>query len=260
MKSSIALNAFKWLVWRDMRALMRNFAATWFDNVVLLVAVVVFNSFVMPNFGLPANFGLYMLVSQTIACMTWIAINQSNALAVDLEGPQTITYELTLPLPAWCVYLKLVCVAALHSLLITTAVLPVGMLIAFGQLHLSWFTPLFFIVYPTACIMAASFGFMLAVWFKSLTSLNSFWMRWGSVLWMFSGLFAPWKIMLKTSVFMAAAALANPFLYVYEATHTPFMGQEQFLNIWFCLGMLILFCTLFLFVGWRLFKRRLDCV
>lgn len=260
MKNSITLHTFAWLVWRDVRALLSNFKTRWVDNACVIVVVVMLNNYVMPTFGLPGNFGMYMLVSQIVATTLYIIFEQGSALVVDLAGSQAITYELTLPLPSWLVYFKLVCVAALRGLILGATVLPVGLILVYNSLQVSVLTLLYPLIYPLCCIFFATFIMMIASSFRTVESFASFWMRWGMAIWMFGGLFAPWFIMYKASKLIAYATLANPVLYAFESMHVPFMGQAGFLNVWLCLAVMLVFGALFLFIGWRVFKRRLDCV
>jgi len=60
----------------------------------------------MPSLGLPLNYGAFTAVSMVVIMGAYNAWAGSIAIAADLAGPKTITYDLTLPLPYWMVWIK----------------------------------------------------------------------------------------------------------------------------------------------------------
>lgn len=255
------LRTFLWLLWRDIRALRKTFFNQWFDYTCTLSLVVLFNDNVMPTFGLPATFGVYMFISQAIASVLWVISGDAGTWAYDIHGPKAISYELTLPISHRLVYLKYAAAYAIKAMAINLASMPVAALCIVKNINFSAISPIkFLIAYVLSALFFALFNLCIVVLYNTVESYNHFWMRWGMVIWMFSGLFAPWYITYKSSVYAGYATLLNPFVYVYEAAHAAFMGQAQFINFWACTVAMIGFGILFAIGGLYLFKKRLDCV
>jgi ABC-type multidrug transport system permease subunit len=215
----------------------------------------------MTKFGLPASYGVHILVGQGLASVVWLVSYDLNLLAYDLQGPKTISYELTLPITYRLIYLKYVLAAMIKGALVNLAALPVCALLIAQDVNVAAISPGTFLGgYLLAALLMAFFCMLLTVIFKNADALNSFWMRWGMALWMFSGLYTPWYVMAKAAAWAGYLTLLNPFLYAFEATHAAFMGQQQFINFWWCIIAMIGFIVLFAYVGMYRFKKRLDCV
>jgi hypothetical protein len=258
---STTLNTFLWLLWRDIRALRKTFVSQWIDYSFIICAVVVLNNYFMTAFGMPVSFGVHMLVSQSIASMIWLITGDTNFLAMDVHGPKAISYELTLPITYRLIYLKYACAFVIKAVLVNLATFPLGAIFVLNKIDVSAIAPLKFLgITIFAAIVIALFSMMLAMLFKNIDALSKFWMRWGMIIWMFSGLYTPWYIMAKASIWAGYATLINPLVYCIEAAHAAFMGQQQFINFWLCILAIIAFGVLFAFVGMYFFKKRLDCV
>lgn len=258
---SVTFNTFLWLLWRDIRALRRTFISQWIDYSFVTCAVVILNNYFMTAFGMPVTFGVHMLVSQSIASMIWLITADTSMLAMDVQGPKAVSYELTLPITYRLVYLKYACAFVIKAVVINLATFPLGALCVFNKIDIGAISPIKFLgITIFSAIVIAFFSMMLAMLFKSVDSLSKFWMRWGMLIWMFGGLYTPWYIMAKASIWAGYATLINPLLYCLEAAHAAFMGQQQFINFWLCVLAIIGFGLIFTFIGMYLFKKRLDCV
>lgn len=255
------LNTFFWLLWRDVLALRKTFFSQWVNYSCSLSLIVIFNANIMPTFGLPATFGVYMFISQAVASLLWVISSDVSSWAYDLHGPKAISYELTLPISYQLVYLKYATAYAIKAMAINLASMPVAAIFVVKSIDFSAISPLKFLAaYVLSSLFFALFDLCVVVLYTSIEAYNHFWMRWGMVIWMFSGLFAPWHITYKTSAYAGYATLLNPFIYVYEGAHAAFMGQGQFINFWICCTAVMCFGTLLAFVGMQFFKKRLDCV
>ncbi len=258
---STTLNTFLWLLWRDIRALRRTFVSQWIDYSFIICAVVVLNNYFMTAFGMPVSFGVHMLVSQSIASMIWLVTADTNVLAMDVHGPKAISYELTLPITYKLVYIKYACAFVIKAIVINLASFPLGALCVLNKIDIGAIAPLKFLgITIFAAIVIALFSMMLAMLFKSIDALSKFWMRWGMIIWMFSGLYTPWYAMSKASVWAGYIFLFNPFIYNFESIHAAFMGQTGFINFWLCIAAMLAFGIFFMLCGMWLFKKKLDCV
>ncbi len=256
-----ALNTFIWLLWRDVRALRKTFINQWLDFSFLLCTVVILNTYFMPFMGVSKSFGVLMLTSQIAASLAWVITGDAGVWAYDLQGSKSILYELTLPITYRLVYLKYACAFAIKSVSINLATLPIGILLVFKVIDFGAISPIKFLgAYLLSAVVFAFFNLFVVVLYKNVESYNRFWMRWGMIIWMFSGLFTPWAVMKKASTLAGYFLLLNPFLYIYESAHAAFMGQPGFINFWTCILAMLVFSVLFMLFGMKLFKKKLDCV
>lgn len=257
----IICNTFFWLLWRNIRALRKEFLNQWIDLAILSSSITLIYAYVLPAVGLAANYGMFMMLGQVTSSCIWVIQYESSKIVTDLEGPKTISYELTLPLPYWLVYIKTGLEFAIKTALLNILSVPLGILLlwpkfSWAQLSIGKFL----LVYPLINIFFGFFCLLIAVYTKGIVSFSRFWMRWGAQLFFFSGYLFSWFTLYGISKILAYLNLLNPLIYPFEIFRIPFMGQTDFINFWICLLAIIIFTFLFALLGISIFKRRLDCV
>ena len=102
----ISLRVFGWLLLADMRSLWKNFFNNLLDATAWPVVIIFINGIIMPAMGMEQDYGAFATVSIIVTMGFYSAWTGSMLIAADLAGPQTVSYELTLPLPYWMVWLK----------------------------------------------------------------------------------------------------------------------------------------------------------
>src|SRR5579872_7227130 len=102
----ISLRVFLRLLWFDIRFLGKDFWDNFLDSLIWPTALIAVNGYVMPAAGMPANYGAFITVSMLIIMGSYTAWSAAFVIATDLAGEQAISYELTLPLPYWMVWLE----------------------------------------------------------------------------------------------------------------------------------------------------------
>jgi len=257
----ISLNSFFWLIYRGIRSLKKTIVTQWIDFAILTGSITLIYGYIMPSLGLKGDYGIFMMLGQVAACCVWIIQGESTKIVTDLDGPKVISYELTLPLPYWAVYIKVACEYAIKAALVNIINIPLGLFLLWNKVDWSQISIFkFLLIYPLINIFFAFFCLFIAVYVKGIVKFSSFWMRWGAQLFFFSGYFFSWYTLYGISKLAAHINLINPLIYPFEAIHIPFMGQSGFINFWLCVPAIILFTLLFALIGIRIFKRRLDCV
>ncbi len=257
----VTINTFFWLLWRNVRALRKEFLNQWIDLAILSSSITIIYAYILPAVGLASSYGLFVMLAQVASSCVWVIQGESSKIVTDLEGPKVISYELTLPLPYWVIYIKTACEYAIKTMLLNILNIPLGILLLWGKIdwtHLS--VGKFVLIYPLICIFFGFFCLFTAVYAKGIVSFGRFWMRWGAQLFLFSGAFFSWYTLYGLSKLFARINLLNPLIYPFEAIHIPLMGQAGFINFWLCVLAIIIFTILFAFIGIRIFKRKLDCV
>lgn len=257
----ISLRVFGWLLWADARSLYKDFFNNLFDALAWPITIIFINGIIMPAMGLPANYGAFTTVSMIVVMGAYSAWAASMLIAADLAGPQTIAYELTLPLPYWMVWIKNGLYLALKSAVFNITPFFVGKIILGSMLDLSNFSFLkFALIYTASSIF---FG-MFALWSTVITGSHEahtrLEMRLIGPMFFLNGFTASWAAMYAISPSLGILVRCLPWVYAYEGCRAAILGQNGYINIWLCLGMLTFFTTLLIASNIRLFKKRMDCV
>lgn len=255
------VRVFGWLLWVDVRRIFNNFWDNLFDSLAWPTALITMSGYVMPAMGVPDNYGAFISVSMLIIMGSYTAWTGSAEIAADLEGPQAITYELTLPLPFWLVWIKTGLYLALKAAVFNISSLILGKLIlgdSFNLVNLS--VPRFLIVYAVAALFFGFFAAWTTVITKSIEGHSRLDLRLIGPMFYLNGWTASWATMYSVSKALGIFTLCTPWIYAYEGARSAILGSEGYLPFWHCVGMLLFFATIFLFMGMRLFKKRMDCV
>lgn len=261
MEFKIAFKSFKWLFWRDLRILSKDFFNNILDAILLPCGFIITSGYIMPQFGLPEYFGSFMLVGSIIGMCFNSPSTYSGDLTADLEGPKTISYELILPLPYWLVYIKIGLVYAVKSIIVNIFSFPIGIILLFKEFDLTKISFVkFLIIYPSVNILFGFFALCVAVWVKNMVDFGRFWIRWGWQLFIFAGFQFSWLMMYKAIPWLGIFNLLNPLLYPMEAMRVAILGQKGYINFWICFLVILFSIFLFTFIGLKIFKKRLDCV
>lgn len=252
---------FFWLIWRDIRSLVKDFKANLVDVILWPLGVIFVSGYIMPYLGVPSNFGAFILSGTLIAMCFNATGNHAGDLVTDLTGPKAIFYELALPTYSWLICLRMGIVYAIKAALINVFIFPIGMVLLWDNFDITRIAVgKALLIY---CLMNILFGFFslcVALQVKDIEGYGRFWIRWGWQLFTLAGFQFPWAIMYKALPLFAYISLANPLVYCFEGMRAATLGQEGFINFWVCFGMTSFFAALFAYGSLYLFRKRLDCV
>ncbi|HLB40574.1 MAG TPA: ABC transporter permease [Candidatus Babeliales bacterium] len=231
------------------------------DVAIWVILTMVITSYILPLFGLKADFGVFQL-GGVLAAVGLFEVYVSNVeLIADYTGDRIIDYYLTLPLPASLVILSKALYYFLVNLSLTLLVFPLGKLCLWQQLDLSQ------VHYPKlllAIILACAFYAGFVIWSSSITpnmhKLGSVWSRLIFPMWFLGGFQFSWSALHHVFPWLAYLNLLNPMLYITEALRVSLLGQADYLNFWLCLLAITSCASLCFLVGYRNLKRRLDFV
>jgi len=159
LNPSIQLRVFGWLLYYELRAVLKDSKEYLLDSLSWPVVIILANGYIMPALGLPANYGTFSCISMMVIMASFTAWTSSMPLCTDLEGPKAISYELTLPVPYWMVWLKYIIALAVRAALFNFMPLIIGKIILGSAFSLPHFSiPHFLLIYFMACIFFASFA------------------------------------------------------------------------------------------------------
>jgi ABC-2 type transport system permease protein len=257
-----ALKIFGWLLWRDMRVLKIDFINTFIDAMIIPATFIIISGYILPYLGMPMTYGSFMIVSTMLfmafSTATW---RGATYLVQDIEGDRAVSYELTLPLPSWMVFVKFAFRYALNAIFVNIFTLPLGKILLWNQFDLSQFhVGKFILIYIAVTLFFGFFALWIASWVRGMVGFSRFWLRYGSQLLFFSGYQFPWEILNKALPAFSYVNLLNPFVYAFEGTRASVLGQEGNLPFWICFLVLVLYSALFGYCANRNFKQRLDCL
>lgn len=255
------LKTFSWLLWRDIREVKNILVSKIIDSIFWPISQVLISGYVLTEMGLPSNYGLFMLIGCIVAICIWDSSIDASNLATDISGEKQINYELTLPLTYWLVYLRFAFTYAVKAMAFNVISLPLCLIFIPNEFqHLDFNLFKFVLAYSISNIFIGSFITFTVVFTKDVVSYNRFWMRYGSLLFVFSGFQFSWTKLREIYPTLAKINLLNPFVYTFESLRNATMGPNDTINYWYCILALTAFSFIFSYVGIKIFKKRLDCI
>lgn len=256
-----ACSTASWLLWSDIRVFLHDWFQNFLDALCWPVVLILANGYVLPTMGMSADYGAFIAISMLIIMASFTAWTAANSLAADLEGPRSISYELTLPLPYWLVCVKTIVAFGCKAALFNVMSLIVGKVILLDAFSLAHANVLkFFIIYLMSCLFFGSFAFWAAVFAGTIKRFMAIELRVAGPLFFICGYSFSWKTLYAISPMTALGSLIAPWWYAYEGVRAALLGQPGYINFYTCLGMLFLFCLAFSLWGIYLFKKRMDCI
>jgi|GEM_PF-923156 len=256
-----SLRVFGWLLYVDARSLWKDFFNNLLDAAVWPFFIIFVNGIILPKMGMPADYGAFITISMVVIMSAFSARSSATLIAADLDGPQTIAYELTLPLPYWMVWLKNSLYLSLKAILFNTLPLFLGKIILGSQLNFSHFSLFkFSIIYTISALFFGAFALFTTVLTNTLKSYSRLQANFIRPMTFLNGFTSSWAITYAISPVLGIFMRCLPWIYAYEGCRAAILGQDGYINIWVCVGMLTLYTIVFTMASLWLFKKRMDCV
>lgn len=261
MLSKSSINTCFNLVRRDMHVFWPTFFDRFINGTIWVVLTVIIFQYVFPQMGMSQDYAVFMACAN---CMSWgffEVMGNVARLVGDLIGPKAIEYDLTLPLPQWLVFTRLAISNALQAMAIALFILPISKLVLWEQFN---FAQVSFGKFAVIFVLGNMFYGFFSLWLASITknmdAINNVWMRVVFPLWWVGGYQFSWGTMNKMAPRFAKVCLLNPLVYSFEGIRAAILGQEGFINVWYCAGALILASIVVGYIGTRRMMARLDCL
>lgn len=250
-----------WLLWVDLYLFLKNWKDNILDAFFWPVVIILSNGYVMPAMGLPSDYGAFNVASMLIIMASFTAWSAANIFAADFEGARSIGYELTLPLPYWMIYLKIIAQFAVKAAFFNLITIVIGKAILWNTFSFAYFSmSKFLVLYILANLFFGAFALWAACLAGNVKRFMHLELRIAGPLFFICGYSFPFKILYQISPLMGKLMLLTPWIYAYEGLRVAMFGQEGYLPFWICIGMLKVFTLIFTAHGLMLFKKRLDCV
>lgn len=256
-----SLSVFGWLLWVDMRLLGKDFFSNLLDASAWPTVLILVNGYIMPSLGMPAHYGAFTTVSMVVVMGAYTAWAGSMALAADLAGERAISYELTLPLPYWMVWIKCGLALAVRAAAFNIMPLFIGKVLLGSRFDLSNFSLIqFLVMYTVSCLFFGMFALWSTVITNTAEAHSRLELRLIGPMFFLNGWTASWEAMYAVSAALGVFVRFLPWIYAYEGCRAAILGQTGYISLPVCVGMLIFFTVLITGVSVWLFKKRMDCL
>lgn len=232
------------------------------DCTIWFACVIVIFTYVFPSIGLQRNFNALLAVGAIVSCSFWDVWSTATNFVADLEGNQTITYYLTLPISNNLVLIKQILGYAVKAAIPSLVILPLSKLFLWNDVSFSQFSFVkFAMIFCLINIFTGAFSLFVTSTIQDMTHLSKVGTRYLFPLWFFGGSNYSWAMIYKLSPPFAYCILANPLIYASEGIRVSVLGhQEGNIPFLFCAAMLLLFSFVFCWIGINKLKKRLDFV
>lgn len=94
--------------------------------VIITMTQIVVTVYILPYFGLAADFGAFMIGGFVAAYPLWEAYPVVANLIGDIEGEKRLTYELLLPVPSYLIFFKMMLSFTFQSIVSSFLIIPIS--------------------------------------------------------------------------------------------------------------------------------------
>ena len=255
------LSVFKELLLTDLHILRGTLFDQMFNLIIWASTQIIVASYLMPLLGMSSAFSSFMLVGLCASAGLFGIFPNVALMISDFEGDQVFAYYLTLPIPSWMVFFRLIIYYALNYAFLGALVLPVGKLLIWNQfdastIHWDQFAVMFILTH----FFYGAFTLWIASRVRNMTKMSNAWMRFVYPIWFMGGFQFSWYMLESKWPYLAWLNLFNPMTYIMEGMRGAVLGQTGYLNVWLCACMLTVFTILCSWRGIMRLKQRLDFV
>jgi len=260
-QTNFYLQTMQHLLHADLKTFKESFFAKTIDLFIWVACTIGVMGYIMPALGLSTDYGNFQLAGSIASAGLFEIFPHVMQMVGDIEGNNTISYQLTLPVPSWLILVKTILYYAICSTVLSIIMLPLGKLVLWNTFSLAHVSLMRFIVMIiTSGILYGAITLLLAAWVKNMAGIGHVWTRCIFPLWFLGGFQFSWATLYGIAPTLAYMDLLNPIIYVMEGFRTALLGQEGNLPFWACVTVVLLMS-----VGaswWAIvqLKKRLDFV
>jgi ABC-2 type transport system permease protein len=245
----------------DLMQFKRIFLGKIIDRFVWVTTYIIVMTYIMPSFGLTKSFGPFLLAG--LICSIGLLETYSGAavLVADLDGDRTISYYLTLPIPSWLIFVRLIIYYAVYYGALAVFILPFGNLLLPESINLaaiSW--PRFGLIFLLMNILHGTIVLWAASNIKNMATLGKIWSRVLHPAWFLGCFQFSWHMLYALWPKVAYLLLLNPVVYTMEGMRSALLGADGYIPFWICCVVLTISIVLLTYNAITRFKKRLDFV
>jgi ABC-2 type transport system permease protein len=255
MKNS---STFFALLEKDIRFIFSNIKGRIIDCLSPITGQILTFGYLFPLMGvLPAKAGP-MFIGSLTALLMQVGFSILMRMLIDMENDRYIDYLITLPLPKNWLLAEFIMSTALEFIVIIVPLLFASLL--FLPIHFEIKIIPFIMIMSCIVIFFASLFLAFSFNFSFEYAADNLWPRYLVPLsWLSAGLFI-WYQLYAFSPTIAYFFLLNPITYVAEGLRASLLPGTQYINVYYCMAMLIIFIIINVIFIKRGFENKLDPV
>jgi len=229
--------------------------------LVITTTQLIVTAYIMPYFGLQSNFGVFMIGGFIASYPFWKSYSLVAELVSDLEKERRLMYELLLPVPSYLIFLKIIISFTLQSIASSIFIIPIAKIFVVDQFNLtniSWVSLI--MMFFANGFFAGAFAIFIASTIKYVLQLEEAWQRYIFPLWLLGGFEFSWVALHTIFPYASYLELLNPILYTNEGFRSALLADPTYIAANICIPILYFFAFIFLFLGIKKLKTRLDFI
>lgn len=252
---------FGQLVRAELVEIKKVYVGKLIDTLIYATVVVIAAGYFMPYLGISATFGAFTAATIFASPGAYEGYPFIAKMLYDFDGQELISYEFTLPVPTWMIFVKKWMVFSLYNLCTGLVLLPFGIMLVPHQFDYSKISCVkSFLILLVSTIFLGAFNLFIASAVKTSEQSDAVWTRFYCPLTFLGACQFSWESVAAKSTFLGWCVLLNPIVYVYEGSRAAVLGQAGSLPFWNCLMVLILCTILFGVWGIKRLQKQRDCV
>jgi ABC-2 type transport system permease protein len=255
--------AFKALLLRDLRVLMKNLGEFIPRTIMQPLLLVFVFTYLFPKIGQGVGGG-----GAAAAAFSTVLVAGVVGLSVIFQGIQAVALPLVqefgytkeiedrvlAPLPVTMVGVAKIVSGAIQGIVAALIVFPVAAVVPATPVHLHFNWPVLLTVLPLGCLMSSSLGLFFGTRFEPRRVPVLF----GVILLpltFLGAVYYPWTTLAKVR-WLQIVVLVNPLLYLSEGCRAALTTGVKHMSLPAIYGALLGFTAFLMYFGLRQFKRR----
>lgn len=246
----------------DLYVLFKDIKSTVLDTSVWITLSTFCNGYIFPHLGVGSSYGAFLVIGHLVSNGFFMCFYAGISIAGDINGDKVVGYELTLPLPAWMVFLKKALAWCAKALVVSILILPLAKVILMSRLDFSQFSILKFLLsFGLVNLFCSFMSIFTASIVDDLLSTGRVWVRYIYPFWYLGGTIFPFKVVYQSFPWLGMVLLLNPVTYATELIRASILGVDSYLiPFWISAAILSLFSLLLFLFGFFRLKCKLDFI
>lgn len=259
MSMAIQLRCFFALLCADMWIFRKEIVDRFINLFIWGATTTISMGYILPVFGLSEGYGAVVLVGILASAGVFDTYGRVALLVTEMTDEQPIYYYATLPISTPLMVLRITISNALRAAIVGLGVLPLGKLLLGSSLSFAHTN-----VGALCCIFIVSnlfygaYSVWLACHVPTILDISNAWMRFVYPLWFLGGFQFSRAALVKSLPLIAYLNTFNPMMYIYEGTRAAVLGNEGYLNVWLCIGVMTFFWAITLWRAIVCMRTRLN--
>jgi ABC-2 type transport system permease protein len=255
------LRVFGVLLCHDLSLLRYSLLNRLINMCAWVTANIIVAGYVFPELGMMRQFGMFLLAGLFASIGFFELYGRVAELVRDMSGDKAILYYATLPISVRLFVIRLVLNGALTSTIVGLAILPFGKLLLGNEFSISA------VRWGYLCLMMLLANFLysaaavlIATFIYRIENISNVWIRIAYPLWFVGCYQFSYQALKQALPTLAWINLANPAVYVAEGMRAALIGQEGFVPIGLCCGVVALAGVICTGASIMSLRSRLDLV